>query len=690
MDDVSVEVVTKHEDSFSSTSSEELKAESQASSHEDSDRDSDNDNGTKSDSDNDDDAKSESEDDKSGSDAAEDDKSDSDAAEDEKSETHSDSEDEKSEIDVAEESQDESEKGSDNEDDDAKSENDAASQSSSEDGNSQNDAAEGSQDENEKGSGDEEEEEEGYNDVRVRTLLPSLLEVQCAIEGGEEPTAQQVEASHMEAAQIEYDRLVKLLGLSAVTPLATASTPPPPPTSDQMSSEKESKDDVLIWDNKSLGLQSRRFVLQGNRWKGRAGTQLPIDNNAPASVHAKTLPPFTVPQLVAILEKSVRIAAEVSAKELGKNEDEIKAAGDIALQEVSLDFPTEPTVQLKRERKFLRAWASAALDGDLNLPSDTLLVVPRLFDDVVVDCFDDSGAVAREEDKPTVLIMEDLIAAGFKPNVFINPMHIDDLTALSLALADFHAAAWSIRLRLGHVEEAKTNSGAAADGFPKLDTFRDGLRAAVDSLRGQGESSTAETVMAQLPKIVTSLFEHEPEVTMYCHGDPWADNVMFRRDTETGKVNGVAFVDLAGYRLGSPLCDFYGFVSSSTSAEVRQENEQMLSEVYTKRLGEQLKAEAQTDTDIKEGKGKGGSTKRRCNKAATPPDEEEVISVPKFDSKVCAHAMAMTVNFFLHEEMWLASDELRDRRTAALSQAASFAKVVALDDRAEATATADD
>jgi aminoglycoside phosphotransferase (APT) family kinase protein len=87
---------------------------------------------------------------------------------------------------------------------------------------------------------------------------------------------------------------------------------------------------------------------------------------------------------------------------------------------------------------------------------------------------------------------------------------------------------------------------------------------------GQGESQTAEAVMAQLRQIVTCLFEHTPQVAMYCHGDAWADNVMFRRDAETGKVNGVALVDLAGFRLGSPLCDFYGFVSSCTSAEVRQ------------------------------------------------------------------------------------------------------------------------
>jgi hypothetical protein len=81
--------------------------------------------------------------------------------------------------------------------------------------------------------------------------------------------------------------------------------------------------------------------------------------------------------------------------------------------------------------------------------------------------------------------MEDLMAAGFKPNVFINPMHIEDLTALIVALADFHAAAWSMRKRLGYSDEMKTNVGSSADGFPKLDAFRDGLRAAVDSLRGQ-------------------------------------------------------------------------------------------------------------------------------------------------------------------------------------------------------------
>jgi hypothetical protein len=118
------------------------------------------------------------------------------------------------------------------------------------------------------------------------------------------------------------------------------------------------------------------------------------------------------------------------------------------------------------------------------------------------------------------------------------------------------------------------------------------------------------------------------------------------------------------------------------------ENENMLSEIYTKRLQERLDAESEChdladDNQIKGRDGKKSGAKRRRHRPAVPPGAaaEAPLKAPEFTVKARAHAMSMAVNFFLHEEMWLASDELRDRRTAALSQAASFAKVVAFDDR---------
>ncbi len=47
------------------------------------------------------------------------------------------------------------------------------------------------------------------------------------------------------------------------------------------------------------------------------------------------------------------------------------------------------------------------------------------------------------------------------------------------------------------------------------------------------------------------------------HGDPWAHNMMLRRDA-TGSVTGVAVVDLGGVRFAHPGEGFHCFILSAT------------------------------------------------------------------------------------------------------------------------------
>ena len=60
--------------------------------------------------------------------------------------------------------------------------------------------------------------------------------------------------------------------------------------------------------------------------------------------------------------------------------------------------PVPNIMSLKRERQFLRSWAAAKEAGELNLPEDSLLVIPELFDGVATFGGDDTSS-QREEDR---------------------------------------------------------------------------------------------------------------------------------------------------------------------------------------------------------------------------------------------------------------------------------------------------
>jgi len=213
--------------------------------------------------------------------------------------------------------------------------------------------------------------------------------------------------------EVERQRVISLLGLDM----------------------SEGKDEV-IWLDKSLGLQSRCFLVRGERWKGR-GKQPVVDPTAAAggTAFVKVLPRWNIKDIIADIRGAARNDAEKAARALGKSEDEVKAAGEQASQEVDVVEFTEPSVQMARERQVLRAWQAAEEAGELKLPEDSLLVLPRLLDNVLT-----GPESAAEADKPTMLVFEDLVVAGFEVRSYKEAISVEDAVAVSGALADLHAA----------------------------------------------------------------------------------------------------------------------------------------------------------------------------------------------------------------------------------------------------------
>lgn len=355
----------------------------------------------------------------------------------------------------------------------------------------------------------------------------------------------------------------------------------------------EGKDEV-VWLEKSLGLQSRCFLVRGERWKGR-GKQPVVDPTAVEknTAFVKVLPRWNIKDMIADIRRAARDDAEKSARALGKTEEEVKAAGEQASEEVDVVEFTEPSLQMVRERQVLRAWQAAEEAGELKLPDDSLLVIPRLFDNVFTG--PDS---TKEEDKPTMLVFEDLVAAGFEVRSYKEAISVEDAVAVSGALADLHAALWRIRERLGFGDSVQ-ETGTAVPGQSTANVgagkYEKMLRESLEELRQvEAYKKLVDLVDPFVPDIVAGAADHDLKPKVLGHGDPWAHNVMLRRDTATGLVNGVAFVDLGNVRMVHPLEDFFCFLGTMAIKDAWQVVSPVR-EVFESRLKKQMPAEMMSD-----------------------------------------------------------------------------------------------
>jgi len=69
------------------------------------------------------------------------------------------------------------------------------------------------------------------------------------------------------------------------------------------------------------------------------------------------------------------------------------------------------------------------------------LVIPQLLDNGIVD--------EGEEDKPSILVMEDLVASGIEIRSYKDAISDEDAVAVYNALGDLHDTLWRIRNKLG-------------------------------------------------------------------------------------------------------------------------------------------------------------------------------------------------------------------------------------------------
>jgi len=349
--------------------------------------------------------------------------------------------------------------------------------------------------------------------------------------------------------------------------------------------------DEIVWLDKSFGLQSRCFLVRGERWKGR-GKQPVVDPLA-GTAFVKALPTWSVEEAAERQRSEAKHKAEAEARASGATEEEATARGEEASENIAVVEWAEPSKQLAREREVLRALQAAEEAGELQLPEDTMLVIPRLLDNVV----EDEEVKQLEEEKPGFLVFEDLVAAGFVPQTHLQAISVEDGIAVSRALADLHGALWCIRARLfkegGKPNEDKKEAFEVEAGKVRA-TYERLLRGAVAQLRGaKGGTPSADKFEPHIGDVSAAFVDANVGPVLVCHGDPWVHNVLLRRDASSGSVDGVAFVDM-----GNPLVDLFSFLGTMMDGRELFTKNNVVQSQYEARLRQQLPQTINGDVEL--------------------------------------------------------------------------------------------
>lgn len=154
-------------------------------------------------------------------------------------------------------------------------------------------------------------------------------------------------------------------------------------------------------------------------------------------------------------------------------------------------------------------------------------------------------------------------------------MDIEHAKTATVALARFHALGMAMKHhKPDYFDHLKDRSKSLK--FPDDNGFNECVKMFVRVLKQDPEISVHSGFIEDTMAKATdpnhwSTIPPEPWSTIV-HSDFWVNNIMFRKNAKTNRVDDVKFVDFQNYLLMSPLRELTFFLVASTNAEVMSDN----------------------------------------------------------------------------------------------------------------------
>ncbi|XP_014230318.1 uncharacterized protein LOC106654804 [Trichogramma pretiosum] len=191
-------------------------------------------------------------------------------------------------------------------------------------------------------------------------------------------------------------------------------------------------------------------------------------------------------------------------------------------------------------------------------------------------------------DEDAVILMENLKVAGYYTCDRKIGLDLEHARAAIERLARFHALGMAMKQHRPEKfalirERSQTLAFKENSEFEKTTVYFKNLFK-MDPMLSEYRARL-ERAMDMDPTVVWSSRPTEPWATIV-HMDFWVNNIMFRRDEATGRVDDVKFVDFQNYMYMSPLRELAFFVGTNFRLDVMLEKfDELIDRYYDKFIG---------------------------------------------------------------------------------------------------------
>ncbi|KAJ9583831.1 hypothetical protein L9F63_026840 [Diploptera punctata] len=196
--------------------------------------------------------------------------------------------------------------------------------------------------------------------------------------------------------------------------------------------------------------------------------------------------------------------------------------------------------------------------------------------------------------RDNIIVMEDLKHLGFEMAKRQEGLDLDHCKLTVKSIARFHAASLALYKKDPSFTERYVEGLYRNDmnSGKHIKTNMEALASVVETWEGYEKyaESLRKISLTALEKMVEIVMPKKDGFNVLNHGDCWVNNMLFRYNSETGKVEDIRLLDFQIARYSSPALDLQYFMCNCPNDEVRFQHRFTLLEVYYSELADYCKS----------------------------------------------------------------------------------------------------